>query len=89
MIVRPITGLINLTVECSEFPYSTKNTMVSPLHKKNSNLDKENYPTVSNLPVISKIYERAIHEQLTSYFSQILMYIFMHFGQGMDVRAHS
>ena len=44
--------------------------MVSPLHKKNSNLDKENYRTVSNLPVISKIYERAIHEQLTSYFSQ-------------------
>ena len=47
-----------------------KNAMVSPLHKKNSNLDKENYRPVNILPVISKIYERAINEQLTSYFNQ-------------------
>ena len=57
MIVRPNTGLINLTIECSEFPDKTKKAMVSPLHKKNSNLDKENYRPVSTLPVISKIYE--------------------------------
>ena len=44
--------------------------MVTPLHKKNSNLDKENYRPVSILPVISKIHERAINEQLCSFFSQ-------------------
>ena len=44
--------------------------MVTPLHKKNSNLDKKNYCPVSILPVISKIYERAINEQLCSFFSQ-------------------
>ena len=70
MIVRPITDLINLTTECSEFPDNTKIAMVSPLHKKNSNLNKENYRPVSIVPVISKIYERAINEQLTSYFNQ-------------------
>ena len=60
-----------MTTECSEFPDNTKkNAMFSPLHKKNSNLDKENYRPVSILPVILKIYERAINEQLTSYFSQ-------------------
>ena len=70
VIVRPITSLINLTIECSEFPDNAKNAMVSPLHKKNTNLHKENYRPVSILPVISKIYERAINEQLTSYFNQ-------------------
>ena len=44
--------------------------MVTPFHKKNSNLDKENYHPVSILPAISKIYERAINEQLCSFFSQ-------------------
>ena len=70
VIVRPITDLINLIIKCSKFPDNTKNAMVSPVHKKNSNFDKENYRPVSILPVISKIYERAINEQLTSYFNQ-------------------
>ena len=70
MIVKPITSLVNLTIECSEFPDSTKIVMVTPLHKINSNLDKETYHRVSILPVISKIYERAINERLSSFFSQ-------------------
>ena len=70
VIVKPLTDLINLTIERSEFPDSTKNAMVTPLHKKNSNLDKENYRPVSILPVVSKIYERAINEQLSEFFSQ-------------------
>ena len=55
VIVKPITNLINLTIECSKFPDNAKKAMVTPLHKKNSNLDKENYRPVSILPVISKI----------------------------------
>ena len=47
-----------------------KKAMVTPLHKKNSNLHKENYRPVSILPVISKIYKRAINEQLYIFFSQ-------------------
>ena len=54
----------------SKFPDNAKKAMVTPLHKKNSNLDKENYRPVSILPVISKIYERAINEQSCSFFSQ-------------------
>ena len=63
VIIKPITSLVNLTIECSESPDATRNAMVTPLHKKNSNLDKENYCPVSILPVISKVYERAINEQ--------------------------
>ena len=59
--------------------------MVTPLHKKNSNLDKENYRHVSILPVISKIFERAINAQLCSFFSLT----FLHSGQDIDARAHS
>ena len=67
MIVKPITSLVNLTNECSAFPDSYKIAMVPPLHINNN---KENYRPVSILPVISKIYETAINEQLSSFFSQ-------------------
>ena len=42
--------------------------MVSPLHKKNSTQDKDNYRPVSILPILSKLYERAINVQLLDFF---------------------
>ena len=89
MIVKPITNLINLTIECSNFLDNAKNAMVTSLHKKNSNLDKENGRPVSILPVISKIYEMAINEQLCSFLVNISMNTSLLSGQDLDVRAHS
>ena len=37
-------------------------------NKKNSTLDKENYRPVSILPILSKLYERAINAQLMNLF---------------------
>jgi hypothetical protein len=51
------------------FPDQLKQAQVVALHKKNNALDKSNYRPVSILPVISKFFERAIHEQLTEYFN--------------------
>ena len=70
VIAKSITGLIKATILHSQFPDDTKNPMVTLLHKKNSTLDKANFRPVSILPAISKIYERSINEQLTSYFNQ-------------------
>ena len=42
-----------------------------PLHKKNDALDKENYRPVTILPIISKVYERAMHNQLPEFFDNI------------------
>ena len=75
VIVKPITNLINLTSECSKFPDKAKYAMVTPLHKKNTNLDKENYRPVSILPVISMIHERAINDQLCSFFQSKFQYL--------------
>ena len=51
------------------FPDQLKQAQVVALHKKNNALDKSNYRPVRILPVISKIFERAIHELLTEYFN--------------------
>ena len=62
-ISNPIKILVNKSIESSIFPENLKAAQVSPLFKKNNSLDKGNYKPVSVLPCISKIYERAIHEQ--------------------------
>ena len=62
-ISNPINILVNKSIESSIFPENLKAAQVSPLFKKNNSLDKGNYRPVSVLPCISKIYERAIHDQ--------------------------
>ena len=62
-----ITHLVNLSIRSGSFPLSWKESKVIPLHKKNEKIYPKNYRPVSLLPVISKVLERAIFEQFTSY----------------------
>ena len=41
------------------------------IHKKGSKTDKSNYRPISILPVISKVFERVLHKQLSNFFTQI------------------
>ena len=81
-IVVPVTDLINTSLLTSKFPDSLKIAQVAPIHKKNSTLDKGNYRPVSILPVVSKIFERSMNEQLIKFLISILMYIYQLLDQG-------
>ena len=61
---------INHSFRTGIFPNISKSAIVSPVHKKNSKNDKTNYRPISILPVISKIYERVYHNQISEYFEQ-------------------
>ena len=61
---------INHSFSTGIFPNISKSAIVSPVHKKNSKNDKTNYRPISILPVISKIYERVYHNQISEYFNQ-------------------
>ena len=67
-ITQPITDMVNMSFSSSVFPETLKLAQVTPIHKKNSTLDKGNYRPVSILPIMSKIFERAINTQLTEFF---------------------
>ena len=62
-----ISNLINTTYSLCKFPTGLKGAQVLPLHKKNDPLDKAKFRPVSLLPIISKIYERNMHDQLSAY----------------------
>ena len=46
---------------------SLKRANVTPVHKKNDPLDKENYRPVIILPLFSKVYKRVTFNQLFEY----------------------
>ena len=62
----------NNSLHSSVFPSELKKADIIPIHKKKSKFDIENYRPVSILPVLSKIYERCMFDQMYSYFNQIL-----------------
>ena len=45
---------------------------VAPVFKKDDSTNKKNYRPISILPSISKIYERILFQQISSYVSSIL-----------------
>jgi hypothetical protein len=66
-----ITLLFNASLTAGQFPSSQKCAVVTPILKKPTldPNDLPNYRPISNLTFLSKLLERAVHEQLTSYIS--------------------
>ena len=71
ILIKPITTIINLSLESGTFPLSFKEAHVTPLLKK-SNLpvnNLKNYRPVSNLSFISKIIEKVVSNRLQAHIN--------------------
>jgi hypothetical protein len=55
IVSKPITILINKTIENASFPSKLKEAQVVPLHKKNSQLEVGNSRPISILPLVSEV----------------------------------
>ena len=64
------------------FPDSLKFGDITPVHKKDETTNKENYRPISVLALISKIFERIIHDQLSEYLEKYLNSILCGFRKG-------
>ena len=75
-LLPTITQIINKSLASGTFPTSFKSALVRPLLKK-TNLDTEvlrNYRPVSNLQYTSKVLEKVVAAQLTSYMRKHYLY---------------
>ena len=54
------------------FPKELKLAEVSPIFKKEDDLDKENYRPVSVLPHVSNVFERIMYQQINDYMKDKL-----------------
>ena len=89
LLVEPIAHIVNFSITSETVPSGFKNARVKPLYKKGSRLDVGNYRPVSILPVLSKILERAVNDQLNAYLTKKgLLYGFQSgFRKGFSTEA--
>ena len=67
-LIKPLTLIFNQMLITGIFPERLKIAKVLPLYKKDDKELLNIYRPISLLPVISKIFERIIYNQLYSYF---------------------
>ena len=67
-ICSSITVMINQSLTTGIFPSKLKIAKITPIHKKGGKNIIGNYRPISVLPVISKIFETTISDQITRYF---------------------
>ena len=59
---------LNCFINTSSYPSLSKRANITPVHKKDSKSEKNNYRPVSILSNISKVYERIMFKQMSEFF---------------------
>ena len=66
-LLGPLTRLINRTIETEQIPRGLKHAEVTPIFKAGDRLNPKDYRPISVLPLVSKVLERIIADQLVEY----------------------
>ena len=80
LISYPLSLLINECYEKSIFPDCLKSALVTPIHKKGNTNDPSNYRPISSLPIISKIFELDMKNQMVSFIEENNLFSDRQFG---------
>ena len=70
LISKPLCHIINLSIKTSTVPTIWKVAKITPTFKSGNSSLPENYRPISVLPVLSKILEKAMHNELINYLEQ-------------------
>ena len=68
-ILPAITSIVNASLSSSTFPSCWKTAEVTPLPKEGDHEQANNNRPISLLPVLSKVCERVVHNQFSSYLT--------------------
>ena len=67
-----ISKMYNYSKNSENYPTSLKNAEVTPIYKENERTSKQNYRPISILPILSKLYEGNMNEEIYSYIEKYL-----------------
>jgi hypothetical protein len=68
-LYRPMAHLINLSFSQGVFPKQLKLSIVKPLFKKGDRKDPNNYRPITLVPVMSKVFEKAMFARIIDYLT--------------------
>ena len=81
-----LKALFNKTVLTGNFPNELKLVDVTLVFKKEDPLKSKNYRPLSVLPVISKIFERIMHKQISLHVDNFLSPYFCGYRKGFSTQ---
>ena len=64
-----ITQICNLSIKLSHLPKDCKEVKLKPLYKKGTKTDLKSYRPTSLQPIVSKIFEKVMHDQTMEYLT--------------------
>ena len=67
IIAGPLTHIVNTFIEISSFPEVWKIARITPIPKNESITTESDMRPISILPVLSKVFERLVHQQVVSF----------------------
>ena len=70
ILAKPISKICNLSIKYSVFPTDCQIAKLKPLFKKGSTTLPKNYRPISLLPLISKIFEKVVHDQTQAFLDE-------------------
>ncbi len=79
-ILKPITLIINQMLNTGVFPDKLKIAKINPIFKKDDETLFTNYRPISLLPVISKIFEKVMYQQVYNYSQEKKLFFNSQYG---------
>ena len=68
IIIKPLTLIINQILDTGVFPANLKIAKIIPIFKKDDRTVFNNYRPISLLPIMSKVVETVIADQMNEFF---------------------
>ena len=81
-----LSNIYNDSIRSNNFPRSLKLADITPIHKKEDKTLMKNYRPISLLPVISKIFERNMYNQILAYINKFLSPYLFGFRKGHNTK---
>ena len=75
IVCKPLSNIYNNCKNKKDYPISLKTADITPVLKpneKNEKTSKKNYRTVSVIPIISKVFERTMVDEISQYINKYL-----------------
>ena len=70
LICVPICDIFNQSISQGKFPDDWKYARVTPLFKQGNRDDVNNYRPISVIPIVAKVFERIVYDQLYAYLEE-------------------
>ena len=69
ILANGLCQIFNMSLSTGKFPDSWKAGRVAPIYKDGSSSENSNYRPISVLPVVSRLFEKLMYDQLYTYLS--------------------